>query len=121
MTDLVHDDVLDAALDEFELATTMHICSGDPADRAAAIANSLGNYTLDGSDYTQADGDTSGRKTTVGAQSGNNATATGTAAVVCGIDGTRLIWKVDLAATQSVTSGNPLDVSAFDYEVRDPS
>ena len=125
MTDFINDDVFDAALDEFALATTMHICSGDPADRAAANTNSLGNYTLTAGagngDYTIANGDTSGRKITVTAQSGNNATATGTAAVVCGIDATRLVWKVDLSATQGVTSGNPLDVAAFDYEQRDPT
>lgn len=125
MTDLVDNDVLDGALDIFALATTLHICSGDPTTRAAAITNTLGNYTLTagdgGGDYTIAEGDTSGRKVTVAAQTGNNADGDGTGAVVCGIDATRLIYKADLAATQAITSGNPLDVATFDFEIRDPT
>lgn len=126
MTVAFHDSVPDAGLDVIATCTTVHICSGDPADRAAAITNSLGNYTLTagagGGDYTIANGDTSGRKLSLASQSGNNATASGTAATVCYIDATNLIMKNDLSATQAVTSGNPLNITGYDIlESRDPT
>ena len=121
MTNLVRDAAMDALLDNIgNAATTMHVCSGDPADRAAVIANSLGNVAVNSAQMTKANGDVSGRKGTWAQQSIAAASASGTAAVVCIIDATVLLLKADLANTQAITSGNPITVNAFDHEVRDP-
>lgn len=113
---------MDAALDNVaNAANALHVCSGDPTTRAAVITNSLGNVAIDNTDFTNANGDTSGRKHTLGQQSIASASASGTAAVVCIIDATDLLQKHDLSATQAITSGNPITVNAFDREVRDPT
>lgn len=122
MTDLVIDAAMDALLDYVgNNATTMHVCSGDPADRAAVLTNSLGSVAVDSTDMTKANGDTSGRKGTWASQSIASASGSGIAAVVAIISGTVLLLKVDLASTQSITAGNPITVNAFDHEVRDPT
>ena len=123
MTNLIADVVMDAALQYLEdNVTTLHICSGDPADRAAVLTNSLGNVAIDASDFTIANGDTSGRKSTLAQQAIASASASGTAAVIALINGTILVLKADLSATQAITSGNPITVNAFDAdEIRDPA
>lgn len=122
MTNFVVDASMDAALDYVaDAATHLHVCSGDPADRAAVLTNSLGNVAIDNTDFTNANGDVSGRKHTIAQQEITAASASGTAAVVAIIDGSALLQKHDLSATQGITSGNPITVSAFQREIRDPS
>lgn len=122
MTNFVADASNDAALDQVaNTATALHVCSGDPADRAGVLSTSLGTVAIDNTDFTNADGDVSGRKHTIGAQSIASADASGTAAVVAIIDGTDLLQKHDLDATQAITAGNPIDVAAFAREIRDPA
>lgn len=121
MTNFVSDNAMDALLNEIATATALHVCSGDPADRAAVISNSLGTVAVSASDFTNANGDTSGRKVTRAQKSITAASASGTAAVIALIDSTELIHKSDLSSTQSITSGNPITVNANDHEVNDPS
>jgi len=75
-----------------------------------------------GGDYTIADGDSSGRKLTVTAQSGVSVTATGTATHVVLADdvGSELLY-VTTCTSQALTSGGSVDVPAFDIEIADPS
>lgn len=124
MAKAVHNDVLDAALAEIATATRLTITSAQPANFAGIAAVLLGSYTisagLGGGDFSAAtDGDVSGRKTTVGAQSGNNATGTGSATHTCLDDGTTLLY-VTTSPTISVTSGQPFTVAAWDIEIEDP-
>jgi len=123
MSNYIIDAVMDAALQYIEdNVTALHICSGNPTDRAGALTNSLGNVTVDSSDFTIANGDTSGRKSTMAQQSITSASASGTAAVACLINGSVLVWKADLSSTQAITSGNPVTVNAVDVdEIRDPA
>ena len=123
MSNYIVDAVPNAALQYLEdNVTALHICSGDPADRAAVLTNSLGNVAVDATDFTIANGDTSGRKSTMGQQSIASASASGTGAVACLINATVLVWRADLSATQSITSGNPITVNAVDVdEIRDPA
>ncbi len=120
MTILIADSVMDAALDAIENATSpvMHVCSGDPANRAAAITNSLADHTLTSGDFTKANGDTSGRKVTCAQQADITIDSTGTAAHVCIIDSTELLLKTS-CTSQSLTSGGTVTVPAFDYEIAD--
>ncbi len=122
MSVLVIDNVADDGLDYLrQNITELRVCSGDPADRAAAVTNTLAVATglTSGSFSATANGDTSGRKITKTAESGLSISATGTAAVVCLCSATTLIWKVDLSATQGLTSGGTVDVAAFDHEIAD--
>ena len=121
MSNLISSALHDGGLNQWSVNNAIHICSGDPADRAAVITNSLGSYALTGGDFTIANGTVSGRRVDVAAQSGSTATASGSAAVMCLIDATTLHYKRDLSNPQSVTSGNPLDIATFGYEIRDPA
>ena len=122
MTNFVIDDADDALLDHIaNNVTTLHVCTGDPTTRAAAISNSVGSVAIDNTDFTKAAGDVSGRKHTLAQQSIPSASASGLGAILCLIDGTDLLYKSDFASTQTITSGNPITVNAHDHEVRDPA
>lgn len=122
MAKFVLDAVLDAALAEIATGVALHVNTTQPADRAAAISDSLGTVALtagDGNgDWTIANGDTSGRKITLGAQNIAAASGSGTATHISIIDGTRLLL-VTTCTSQAITSGNPIAVAAFDDEIAD--
>ena len=120
MAKKVDNSVLDAALTEIATATRLVLTSAEPANFAGIAAVALGNYTMTGGSYTIADGTTSGRKTTVAAQTGNNATATGSGNHVCLDDGTVLLY-VTTCPTKAVTLDEPFDVSAWEIEIADPT
>ena len=120
MTKLVHDDVLDAALDELATSNALHVCSGDPADRTAALSQSLATSALTGGDFTNANGDVSGRKATIAQQAGMSITATGTALHICLVDASVLMLKTTVTS-QLLTSGGTVTSPAFDDEIADPS
>lgn len=125
MAKSVHNDVLDAALDKIATCTRLDICSAEPTNLTEATTTyTLGNVTLtagDGNgDYTVAEGDTNGRKVTVLAQTIASASGTGTANHVALTDGTSLLYVTTMTA-QSITSGNQVDVAAWDIEIADPT
>lgn len=125
MSPTVHNDVLDAACDKIATATAVHACTSEPANHAGIAAVSVGNYVLtagDGNgDWTVADGDTSGRKVSLGAQSGNNGTATGAANYLVYTDGTTLLYVTD-GDGDTVNSGSPWSIAAYDVaEFGDPT
>lgn len=70
--------------------------------------------------FTLADGDTSGRKITVAAQSSVSVIRTGTASHVSivGSTGSTLLL-VTTCTTQALTTGNTVNIPAFDFEIRD--
>jgi hypothetical protein len=75
---------------------------------------------LGGGDYSAAaNGDTNGRKVTVAAQTGNNASASITATHVCLDDGVTLLYVTTCAAV-ATNSGQPFNVAAWDIEIADP-
>jgi len=119
-----HDDVYDAALAEIATATAVHACTAEPANHAGIAAVTIGNYTLTaglgGGDWTAAAGDTSGRKLTLGAQSGNNATGSGDADFLAFTDGSTLLGVID-GDGDTLNSGSPWTIAATDViEIRDP-
>lgn len=120
----VADAVLDAALTHITSnGTRIDVCATEPTTYTAATStNSLGNTTISGADYTgPADGDVSGRKITVGAQSGITVGTSGTADHLAITDGAANLLYVTVVTSQSVTSGNTMDTSAFDIEIEDPT
>ena len=124
------DTTADAMLDKIATATRLTVCSQiggvGPADYADidVLTHLLGSYTItagDGNgDFTITDGDTSGRKLTVAAQSGNQADETGTGQYICLDDGSTLLYQTTTPA-KSLNSGQSFDVASWSIEVRDPT
>ncbi len=120
MAKLCADSVLDAALDKIGDATSMIALAAEPADRAAALTGALATATMVGGDFTNTNGDTSGRKVTVAQKSGVSVTADGTATHIALIDGTELLY-VTTCDSQALTDGNTMTFPAWDVEIADPT
>jgi len=119
----LHNDVLDAALDEVATCTHLNFCSTQPANYAAISGVTLANSTLtagDGNgDYVVAD-DTSGRKVTVGAQTAMTPTDDGTVTYAVLDDGTTLLAATTVTS-QAVTTAQTWNSPAFAIGIADPS
>ena len=119
------DATLNSMLAVVAAGTRVDVCSTQPTTYAEATSTyTLGNYTLtagDGNgDWTIAAGDTSGRKLTLEAQTGNNATADGTAGHLAITDGVSTLLHVTTVSSETTNSGSPLNISAVDViELRD--
>lgn len=121
MAKSVSDAVLDAALDAVAGANLMIACSAEPTTRTEAVTTyALADVAVSGVDFTNANGDTSGRKATVASKSGVTVDATGTANHIALVDGTNLLY-VTTCTSQALTSGNTVDFPAWDIEIADPS
>lgn len=118
MAKFTDDTVLDAALDKIATATRLVVTSAQPANFAGIAAVALADVVIDSGDFTKANGDTSGRKVTVAAQNGITVDASGSATHVCLDDGTNLL-HVTTVTSQALTSGNTVNVGAFDVEFAD--
>jgi len=116
----VHNDVLDTSLTKVATCTRQSLCSSEPANYAAIAAASLANATMAGGDYTIADGDTSGRKVTVGPKATQSVDATGAGTHIALDDGTTLLYVTTCDST-AVTSGGTVDFPGWDIEIADPS
>lgn len=126
MAKKVDNSVLDAALNEIKNnCNLMTVCSAEPANYAAANVGGgdfLGDVSMANGDFTIADGDTSGRKVTVGSKSGVNVDNTGSATHVALLDtGTSTLLYVTTCTAQSLTSGNTVTFPTWDIEIADPS
>jgi hypothetical protein len=122
---VIFDPVYDAALAKLATCTRVSACTAPPANFAGIAAVSVGNYTLTAGtgngDWLIADGDTSGRKITLLAQSGNNGTATGAAECLAFDDGTTLLGIID-ASGQTINNGSPWTIAQVKvYEFSDPT
>lgn len=122
MAKFVPDSTLDGFLDTIiNNCTRVTICSTQPTTYAEANATyALADVTVDSSDFSKANGDTSGRKLTLAQQTGVTIDATGSAQHVAllNVSGTALL-AVTTCTTQSVTSGNTATINAFDIEISD--
>lgn len=122
MAKLVHDDVLDSAWDVLDQADLMTVCAGQPTTRTEAITTfKLADVAMTpNTDFTKANGDTSGRKVTMAAKSAVPVDTTGTADHVALVDATRLLY-VTTCTSQPLTSGNTVNFPAWKAEITDPS
>lgn len=120
MSKFTHDDVLDGALDIIiNNATLLTLCSQQPTTRTEAITTyKLADIAIDSGDFTKANGDTSGRKATVGAQNAVAIDSSGTSNHVAIVDGTRLL-HVTTHTGQALVSGGTVNIGAFDIEFLD--
>ena len=119
------DAVLDAPLDVIATATKLVVCSAQPTTYTEANSTyALADVVIDGTDFTKANGDTSGRKTTVGAQSSvlidTSGTATHVALVITG-SSTLLCGTTCTSQALTANGSNTVNIPAFDIEFADPS
>lgn len=124
MAKSVNDAVLDAALQYIEdNADLLTLCSAEPTTLTEAVTTfKLADVAIDSSDFTgPANGDTSGRKTTVNQQSGITVDSNGTITHLALVDsGTRLL-TVTTTGSKAVTTSDTVTVPAHDYEIGDPT
>ena len=116
--------ILDAALTALKGTRTLHICSGNPTDRAQAITNSLANVALAAGDFSaNANHATSGRQTVTAAKSGVAVTGTGEPLHYCIIDGTNLLAKteVDQPDSPDLTSGSTVNIPTVTWSIAQPT
>lgn len=122
----VDDSVLDAPLDQIiNNCDKMTACDAEPATFADANnggVNFLADVAMASGDFTKADGDTSGRKVTVGQKTGVTVDNSGTVTHVALLDTvTSTLLYVTTATSQALTAGNTMTFNAWDIELGDPS
>lgn len=122
MAKSVHDNVLDGAFDVLDQADLMTACNAEPTTRTEAITTfKLADVAMvPNTDFTKANGDTSGRKVTMAAKSAVPVDTTGTATHVALVDATRLLY-VTTCTSQALTSGNTVNFPAWKVEIADPT
>lgn len=129
MAKYVTDTILDEALSYLKNnADQIVLCDGQPANYSDATTdsgsggNALGEGAVDSSDFSLADGDSSGRKVTVAQQTGITIDVDGTWDHVAIIDdGNSELLLVSTVSSQTATAGNTATVNAFDEEIADAS
>lgn len=121
MAKSVHNDVLDAALNEVATATIMTACSAQPTTRTEAVTTyALADVAMTAGDYTNADGDSSGRKVTMSQKTGVTVDTTGTANHVALCDATVLLY-VTTCTSQALTATNTMTFNSWKIEIADPT
>jgi hypothetical protein len=124
MAKAISDPVFDAACAKIATGTRLMVTSGQPANFAGIAAVALADVTLtagDGNgDYTISDGDVSGRKVRVLAQTAFTVDNSGTATHISIDDGTILL-AVTTCTSQALTAANTVTTPAFDFEFTDPT
>lgn len=125
MAKSANDSIMDAALDVIATATKLVVCSAQPTTYTEAnVTYALADVVIDGTDFTKANGDTNGRKTTVAAQSSVLIDTSGTAThVALIITGSSTLLYVTTCTSQALTANgsNTVNVPAWDIEIADPA
>lgn len=110
----------DGGLTKHGTCTRETVLSGQPTTITDITTTmKLASTSLTGGDFTIANGDTSGRKSTVAQKTGVSITATGTATHVAIDDGTD--WVVTTCTSQALTSGGTVTIPAWKREIADPT
>ena len=128
MAKIVHDDVLDGALNIIKNnCTRITVCSAQPTTYTEGNATyALADVTVDSTDFTVANGDTSGRKVTVAAQASIlidvGAPTNATHIALLDVTNSKLLY-VTTTTTQSLTANgsNTVSIPSFDIEIADPT
>lgn len=117
-----NDSMLDAAFDWLDQADKMIVCSAQPTTYTEANATyALADVAMTpNTDFTKANGDSSGRKVTVAAKSSVTVDTTGTAThVALVITGSSTLVYVTTCTSQALTAGNTVNIPAWDVEIAD--
>lgn len=117
------DATIDAMFDYIDQSNIMHVCSSEPANYAGIAAVSLADVAVTpDTDFTKANGTTSGRKVTVAAKSSVTVDNSGTAthiALARTTDST--LRYVTTCTSQALTAGNTVNIPSWEIEVADPT
>ncbi len=120
----MNDSMADAAFDYLDQCDLMILCSAQPATYAEATSTyALADVAMTpDTDFTKADGDSSGRKVTMAAKSGVNVDASGTGTHIALVRSSDSSLRfVTTCTSQAVTSGNTVNFPAWDDEIGDPT
>lgn len=124
MAKTVVDAALDASFDYIDQCNSMIVCSAQPTTYTEAVTTyALATVAMTpDTDYTKANGDTSGRKVTVAAKSGVSISSSGDATHIALVKtgSTELVY-VTTCTTQTLTSGGTVDIPAWKIEIADPA
>lgn len=127
MGKLVHNDVLDGALNIIKNnATQISVCIDTPTTYGQATTLDACMLAiksdLTSADFTVAD-DTSGRKVTIAQQAAISITGTGTqnATHVCLCDASAKLLYVTTCTSQALTNGNTVTIPAWKITIPDPT
>jgi len=121
MAKVASNGMIDGGLTKYGTGVNLTICAGQPVSFADIAVKTLASTALVAGDFTIANGNTSGRKSTVAAKSGILITASGTADHVVVDDGVSEYY-VTTATAQALTANgsNTVSTPAFDREISDP-
>ena len=122
MAKVLSDACIDGGLTYFATATEITVCSAEPTTYTQAHTTyMLVNHALTGGDFAAAD-DTSGRKSTLAAQSGLSVTNPGTAIYIAlTITGTTTLVGYTTCTSQVLSAGNTVNIPAFKWNIADPT
>ena len=117
------DATIDAMFDYIDQCNIMHVCSAEPANYAGIAAVSLADVALTpDTDFTKANGDTSGRKVTIAAKNAVVVDNTGTATHIAIARTTDSSLRyVTTCTSQALTAANTVNIPAWKIEVADPT
>jgi len=122
MAKFTPDAVLDNFLNGIAIGSRITVLTAQPLVFADIAALQLASAVLtpgNGNSFTHANGDISGRKTTVGQATDLPITATGNGNHVAIDDGVNLL-HVTTATPQALTAGGTVTIPAWDIEIADP-
>ncbi len=123
MAKVVHDDVLDGALQVLvDNAAKMAVCAGQPAD-VAACEGGLAIVAMSTGDFTIGNGSTSGRKVAVAEKATVAVAATGVADhVALYSTATNKVYFITTCSSQALTStANSVTIPTWAIEIADPT
>ena len=124
MAKAMNDLFADAAFDWVDQCDLMIACSDQPTNYTEATATyALADVAVTpDTDFTKADGDSSGRKVTVAAKSGVTVDSSGTATHIALVrSGDTSLRYVTTCTSQVLTAGNTVNFPAWDIEISDPA
>jgi hypothetical protein len=120
------DAVLDQMADDIiARCTRMVLCSAQPTSYTEANATfALADVTMSGGDFAKADGDSNGRKLTVGAKTGVliDASGTGNHVALLDVSGTALLYVTTCTSQAVVANGsNQVNFPSWKITITDPT
>lgn len=124
MAKAMNDTFADTAFDWLDQCDKMIACSAQPTNYTEAVTTyALADVAMTpDTDYTKANGDSSGRKVTVAAKSGVTIDTSGTATHIALVStGDTTLRYVTTCTSNSLTSGNTVSFPAWDIEISDPT
>ena len=126
MTKTVNDEVLDAALQHLiDQADRMSSTVANENSWASIQTKHLSWVTVSAGDWTgPANGDTSGRKITLGQKANVEVSTTGSCQVIslCDTSGAgKILYTTDVSIVQTVTDGNTMTFNTWKVEILDPT